>query len=219
MNITDFESPPCPETWAEVLGAIFGRQRELMVKYKEIEHLPEPPVPLHTLAGQRVIKDFAWRTVEELTESYEAWEKHQGDRSVAELHALEELADSFHFFVELLHFAGITAQQCFDTVLEFPYVDRLTRDFPHQTDENRYRRISLYWSATYRIGIAMNFLRNKPWKQSQVPTDERRFREACLVAFAALVDCWAGIGYTMEELFQFYMRKSEVNKFRQRSEY
>lgn len=218
MNITDYESPPCPETWAKVLEAIFDRQKVLMMEYKKIESLPDAPVSLHTFNGQRIIKDFAWRTVEELAESFEAWQKHD-DPKIAELHALEELADSFHFFVELLQFAGISAQQCLDVVTEFPFVNRLIRDFPAKPDEVRYNRVTLYWDVTYKNGVAMNYLRNKPWKQSQVPTDERRFREACLVTFAALVDCWAGIGYTMEELFQFYMRKSEVNKFRQRSNY
>jgi hypothetical protein len=218
MNITDFESPPCPETWAEVLNAIFSRQHELMVKYKEIENLPSAPVPLHTLSGQRVIKDFAWRTVEELAESFEAWEKHE-DFNTAELHALEELADSFHFFVELLLFAGISWNQCHNAILVFPDVNRLLRDFPAKPDEVRYARVASYWQVTYKNGVAMNYLRNKPWKQSQVPTDEGRFRESCIATFVALVQCWANIGYTMEELFQFYMRKSEVNKFRQRSNY
>lgn len=219
MNITDFESPACPATWPEVLEAIFGRQRELMETYKTIEQLPDAPLSLHTMHGQRIIKDFAWRTVEELAESYEAWEKH-ADRKTQELHALEELADSMHFFVELLIFAGITPAQCLEVCPQFPFVDLLMQKHLYENfDEVRYIRTNAYWQVTYKCGVAMNFLRNKSWKMSQVPTDEERFRQACLTAFLTLVECWGTIGYGMEHLFQFYMRKSEVNKFRQRSKY
>lgn len=216
MNITDFESPPTPGSWEEIVRAIFDRQRELMVKYKEIEQLPEAPISLHTMHGQRIIKDFAFRAIEELTESYEGWEKHQ-ERQVQELHALEELADAMHFFVELLVFAGITPEQCLRITPTFDQPDYMTHFA--LLDESRYIRTNAYWRATYRIGLATNFLRNKPWKQSQVPTDENRFREACLDAFKALVQCWQALGYNESILFQFYMRKSEVNKFRQRSKY
>lgn len=208
MNINDTKlDQQIPLLWPEIVAAIFARQRELMVKYKEIEQLPAPPVSLHTAGGQRVIKDFAWRTVEELTESYEAWEKHDDD-GVATQHALEELADSVHFFVELLIFAGITPEQC---CKKRPIMESLpVRNNP--LDE-------WYWAFTYRLGLAMNFLRNKAWKQSQVPTDEGRFREALLVAWEALIDIWCMLGCTQEDVFTFYFKKSNVNVFRQRSNY
>lgn len=208
MNITDFEAPETPATWAEALDAIFQRQTALMAKYKEIEQLPEPPISLHHAAGQRILKDFAWRSVEELAESFEAFEKHEV-HEVARLHGLEEVADALHFLVELLIFAGITAEQCLEQV----------PDWPAELQEGTTTPLFYYWQATYRLGLSMNFLRNKPWKQSQVPTDEARFRSALLSAFSAHVHVWVGLKQDWVDMFNFYFRKSEVNKFRQRSNY
>lgn len=212
MNITDFQSGEIPTRWDEIVRAIFARQTELMAKYKEIEQLPDPPLALHHRHGQRILKDFAWRTVEELTESYEAWEKHEEDRNVAEMHALEELADAVHFYVELLIFAGITSEMCLKVLPQYPFV--MSDRFMIVHFDGEY-----YWNTTYRIGIAMNFLRNKAWKQSHVPTDEGRFREAALKGFDALINLWAALGYDQTTLFTYYFKKSEVNKFRQRSNY
>jgi hypothetical protein len=208
MNITDFEVPTPPANWKLALAEIFGRQRELMEKYKEIEQLPAWPISLHTAAGQRVIKDFAWRTVEELTESCEAWQKHGHDEIAAKEHALEELADSFHFFVEMLVFAGISVEQCLEL-----------GNFENVLHEEAGALSSIYWRPTYAIGLAMNFLRNKAWKTSQVATDEKRFREALLQAYFQMTYIWAELGYTWRDLYTYYFRKSEVNKFRQRSQY
>ena len=212
MNITDFQVGNVPTSWNDVVRAIFARQTELMEKYRYIEQLPEAPVSLHHAHGQRIIKDFAWRTVEELTESYEAWEKHPADVSIAEMHALEELADAVHFYVELLIFAGITDTMCLNLLPRYPFIvsERFTIE---------YFREKQYWRATYRIGLAMNFLRNKAWKQSQVPTDEGRFRAAALEGFDALINLWASLGYDQTTLYTYYFKKSEVNKFRQRSNY
>lgn len=206
VNITEFEAPECPPLFIDILGGIWERQRALMTKYKEIEQLPDPPVSLHHAHGQRILKDFAWRTHEELTESFEAWLKHE-DSNVAEMHALEELADATHFLVELCIFAGISATQCaaYSGVMPVP-----------KTGMSMSAR---YWWTTYKLGLAMNFLRNKAWKVSQVPTDEPRFRQALLETFHGLLMLWTGLGYTQETMWDYYTRKHQVNGFRQRSKY
>lgn len=212
MNITHTEAPDTPTSWPEILRAVFARQRELMDKYQQIENLPSAPVSLHTVNGQRVLKDFAWRSTEELAESFEAYRAKQvadnvHDQDLHELHQVEEIADALHFLVELLIFAGVSVEQCLDRVPEFPAGDKLA-----EIQQS-------YWEPVYRLGLAMNFLRNKPWKQSQVPTDEGRCRRALFEAFAAHVQLWADLGLTQDITFNFYFRKSEVNKFRQRSNY
>lgn len=210
MNINDIAAPTAaPDTFLGIVRAIFFKQAELMAKYKDIEQLPSAPVSLHTASGQRIIKDFAWRTVEELTESAEAWEKHADDAVIARTHALEELADAVHFFVELCIFAGVTPDQCVDeqggiTPLHEPHGEEF---------------VDAYWQFTYKLGLAMNFLRNKAWKQSQVPTDEGRFRAALLQACNALFDIWEVCGCTEVDLYEYYMKKHAVNQFRQRSNY
>lgn len=208
MNIQDFPEPATPLSWPTALAAIFARQRELMNKYKEIEGLPDPPLSVHHAHGQRILKDFAWRCTEELTESAEAFLKHRtdGERD----HGIEELADALHFLVELLIFAGVTSSQCMEMMPGFP---ENLRAYGEQEE------MLAYWEAVYELGVAMNFLRNKPWKQSQVPTDERRFRAQLLQAFKRHIELWAAFGLGWQEMHSFYFRKSEVNRFRQRSQY
>lgn len=207
MNINDIAGPSeIPDSFLGVMRAIFFKQAELMTKYKEIEQLPAAPVSLHTASGQRIIKDFAWRTVEELTESAEAWEKHGEDAAISRDHALEELADAVHFFVELCIFAGLTPDQCAGPIIELVWTDDLAV-------------VNAYWTFVKKLGIAMNFLRNKAWKQSQVPTDERRFRLALIEASDALMGIWGALRCSKDDLYTFYMKKHAVNTFRQRSKY
>jgi hypothetical protein len=178
-----------------------------MMRYRDIEKLPNPPVSVHTHSGQKVIKDFAWRTTEELTESYEAWFKHDKPEQ-AETHALEELADALHFFVELCIFADIGPGQCILAMPNFPPINR-----------RKGSSSDGYWQVTYKLGIAMNFLKNKQWKVSQVQTDETRFRNALLDTHCTMLMLWADLGYSAQHVWDFYFRKAQVNEFRQRSAY
>lgn len=212
MNVNDFEAPPTPEDWPSILRAIFRRQRELMDRYKQIEGLPNPPVSLHHASGQRVLKDFAWRATEELAESWEAKLRAIGSSDEQQIalhvqHQIEELADALHFLVELLIFAGISAETCIAGVSE-PRPDHAHQD-----------HVLAYWRATYELGLAMNFCKNKPWKQSQMPTDERRLRAQLIVALQAQIEIWTACRLGMGDLFNYYFRKAEVNAFRQRSNY
>lgn len=221
MNVNDFEAPPTPADWPTALGLIFARQRDLMEKYKTIEGLPDPPLSLHHAHGQKILKDFAWRVTEELAESWEAYKKSEAasnsdlgfDEEIKSHleHMFEELADALHFMVELLIFAGIGST----SALEYDPAEPRESVTRHGQGE----MLDCYWQVVYELGIAMNFLRNKPWKQSQVPTDEARFRAQLLKAFHTLKNLFADVGLTWEEAFAFYFRKSEVNKFRQRSQY
>jgi hypothetical protein len=209
MNVNDFVLPAVrPKTWPLILPLIFQRQAQLMEQYQAIEGLPKSPLSVHHAVSQKVLKDFAWRTTEELAESYEAWEKHPDNFEVAEQHALEELADAWHFFVELLIFAGITAEQCLAVQNRIVIPIR-----------NRVASSDAYWYVVYKLGIAMNFLRNKAWKQSQVPTDEKRFREALLDTYKTMCMLWSDLGYGEDQIYSYYFRKAEVNAFRQRSKY
>jgi len=66
---------------------------------------------------------------------------------------------------------------------------------------------------------AMNCLKNKPWKQSQMETDKDHFYEELADGFHFYVALMLATGLDAETIFQTYFKKSEVNKFRQRSGY
>ena len=66
---------------------------------------------------------------------------------------------------------------------------------------------------------AANTLKNKQWKQSEVPTDKPHFYEEIADAFHFFVEMCITAGMDAEDLALMYLKKSEVNKFRQRSNY
>ena len=66
---------------------------------------------------------------------------------------------------------------------------------------------------------AIDCLKNKPWKRTMVETDVDHFREEVADALHFFIEGCILAGITASDLFSLYMRKSEVNKFRQRSKY
>lgn len=66
---------------------------------------------------------------------------------------------------------------------------------------------------------ATNTLKNKPWKQSEVPTDQTHFYEEIADSFHFFIELCITAGMTAEDLARIYHRKHAVNKFRQRSNY
>jgi len=75
------------------------------------------------------------------------------------------------------------------------------------------------WRVTEEIGEAMNCLKNKPWKQTHMLTDEEHYLEELADAFHFFIELCILSGMDAEGLFNMYFRKSEVNKFRQRTNY
>jgi len=65
----------------------------------------------------------------------------------------------------------------------------------------------------------MNCLKNKPWKQSQVQTDKPKFYSLLKEAFDTFLNFLAATGLEADDVYNFYFKKSEVNRFRIRSKY
>lgn len=212
MNINDFQTPEAVP-YSDMLRLIFQRQRELIEKYHDIEARsgifnyqdPNVPVGLHTLAGQVRLKDFAWRTMEEVAE---ALDSHSIE------HGQEEIADALHFFVELCILAGYEAD-FFGTLPEL--YDHANHTVWGISDGSKSGAVSYF---LYALGNAMNKLKNKPWKQSQMLTDIPLFQTHLKLAMLGYVKVAISFGIsTPGHLYDLYFRKSEVNKFRQRSGY
>ena len=191
-------------TWATVLRAIFEQQRQLMQQYKEIEQLPSPPLPVHTPRAQVVLKDFAWRTTEELCQAFHALVTSVRTTNAPQPpETFNELADALHFFVELLIFAGVSADQCSG----MGYPAEPPSGVVSSTEE-------LFWRAQYTLGMAMFELKCKPWKQTPVATNEGAFRGKLLVAFDAFIAIWASLGATPADVDRHYFRKHRLNQAR-----
>lgn len=203
------------------MQAIFNRQKELMEKYHDIEiksgllQTEDCPVNLDDKRGQARIKDFAWRMTEEIGEALDSMEDNS--------HFIEELIDGLHFLTELSILSGATPEMivekisipsnekpgdCLDLILNHALNIRPLDDYISWQIEDVIRE----------LGMMCNCLKNKPWKQSQMKTDKEAF-------YTRLSNTWvAYIGYLgswlkSDEITQIYLKKSQVNKFRQRSNY
>ncbi len=102
---------------ADMLEAIFQKQRELMDHLILADKLPEAPVDITSKQGQRLIKELTWAMVEEMAEASFIL-KNRSHRftdhtDVDFAHFKEELADALAYFVEICVFAGIGPQDLF----------------------------------------------------------------------------------------------------------
>lgn len=212
MNIQDFEAP---QAEGNLLEHIFNRQKELIVKYHDIEAQSgifnyqdgDVPVNIHTLSGQVRLKDFAWRAMEEIAEALDG-------HSIE--HQQEEISDALHFLTEMYLLAGYDSDFFGD--LRDLYRRAGSEDYLRYPDvPSRSRAVTRF---VYALGNAMNKLKNKPWKQSQMLTDVPAFEAYLLMSMLHFVEVAISFGiHSPEFLFDLYFRKSEVNKFRQRSGY
>ena len=76
------------------------------------------------------------------------------------------------------------------------------------------------WDVVYHLNIARNYLKNKPWKQSQMMTNESAFQEELVKAFIKLIGYFYTLGLThLEDIYILYFKKQRVNKFRIHSNY
>lgn len=201
MNVCDVNHVDETE---DMLKAMFDRQAGLMMKYKEIEEkngtgkavLAGKPFNIDTHRGQALVKDMAWRVTEELTEATDSG----GDF----VHKCEEMIDAVHFYLELMLTVGITRD-------DFTNLEELV-DTPYYYDINVYNIIQ-------ELGNACNCLKMKPWKQSPVLTDTVRFKQHIVEGFKNMCRVLNRMGLTSYDVYGFYFKKSEVNKFRIRSNY
>lgn len=222
MNVDDIALDQIPTDFSKEdrLSLMFKRQHALAERYLPIEEkngllqTKDMPVNLNDRYGQARLKDFFWRVTEELTEAIDAKRNHEH----LPQHCLEEIIDSLHFLIEACLLAGLR--------------DGDVQILPMGT-KCRLEEIRVYydkfvpvpslergaWEVVQAIGNASNCLKQRPWKNTHQLTDERKFKDNLVDAFHKLIYLCALAGMTTDDIFRFYWKKSEVNKFRQRSNY
>ena len=215
------------------LLAIFTRQIELMNKYHDIElksglmQTQQFPLNLHDKFSQARIKDFCWRIMEEVGEALDAYEQPpvnpQGEQDIT--HFIEELIDGLHFLTELTISLGKTQEDvwvghtegCFNS--DFDYLE-----FMVDSSVSKLKRMPvngvemLVTNLVKNLGMMANCLKNKPWKQSQMRTDEVEFFNKLSLVWGSYIRLLSKF-LTADEIVNIYLKKSQVNKFRQRSQY
>ena len=223
VNMTDFHNS---SQATNVTKAIFDRQKELMAKYEGIEEANgllethDVPVDIDSYKGQARLKNFAWRVTEELTEALEPlFTREKVEKgSDAYLHMVEEFIDAVHFMAELTILSGLDTEEnhmfSFDhclkqAVLGFNPEANSSLDLVKETME------VIFW-----MGMAMNCLKNKPWKQTHVTTDEEKYKSFILASGMSLtIILGKFFNIAEQDLLNCYLNKADVNKFRQESGY
>lgn len=210
MNITHAVHE---EIEGNVSKAIFDRQKELMAKYHDIElksglmQTEDCPVNLNDKKGQARLKDFAWRVTEELGEALDAYDN---DDTV---HFKEELVDGLHFLTEMAILAGFDYDELVPGNSD-PYRYLFQKTLENQ--QGLYLDVSEFVCS---MGMTCNCLKNKPWKQSQMVTDVAHFNEMFRSAVYNYLSIISYVFDSFDELSDTYFKKSQVNKFRQRTNY
>ncbi|MFA5543621.1 MAG: dUTP diphosphatase [Bacilli bacterium] len=238
MNVQDVnEREVRLEENGDMLVAIFRKQQKLMEKYHHIEKeyrlTNDCPVNLHDAKGQLLIKDFAWRITEELSEAFDAlkeeiWAKidsgppEPGEIQYEELsnrmvHAQEEIADALHFLVEMSILSNIQPGDIVGSI-EGDGLDFLFSLYNQK--HLRRRNPALVW-ADFQVSLGMvcHTLKNKPWKQTQMMTDIKEYRGRLIETFRLFIPIAMSFEMNAEQLYSLYFRKNKVNQFRQRSNY
>ena len=213
MNITHAEHE---EIVGDKLIAIFNRQKELMEKYHDIEarsglmQTEDCPVDLNDKRGQARIKDFSWRVTEELGEALDALDSGDHD------HYKEELVDGLHFLTEMTILTGFELTEIIpERNMGDDFLDAICGVNPLSF---KVSLEELVYDFVMQLGMMCNCLKNKAWKQTNMLTDKNAFLER-------LQNVWSQYGMIMatemspDEVADMYLRKSQVNKFRQRSNY
>jgi dUTPase. len=223
MNVTHVsdDEVPVPTPTSDRLCLMFTRQTELMKKYHDIEE--RNGFPVHKGLGiddrflQHRIKDFAWRVTEEITESTTA---SSDNPEVQHIHELEEMMDAWHFMLELNLTAGIAPADWYRLAIEEIEPKVIPAEF------DRFTFICDHLDEGYgpyaiieELGNACNCLKNKPWKTTHMMTDKPKFYRHLMKANLNLLDYCMNLGMTSEDIYRMYFMKSEVNKFRQRTNY
>lgn len=204
----------------DLLKAIFDRQKSLMGKYHDIElksgllQTEDCPVNLDDKRGQARIKDFSWRVTEELGEALDA--------RTSKEHYQEELIDGLHFLTELTILAGKDYDTIFPQNIPVYDEDHLKDLVENARDILRPRSCSLnYWVSHFIEQLAMmcNCLKNKPWKQSMMKTDREAFYKRLTGVWVYYITILVVSGMDADSIATIYLKKSQVNQFRQRSNY
>lgn len=223
MNITHAVHE---EVTGDKLKAIFTRQKELMEKYHHIEEASgllqtsDCPVNLDDKRGQARLKDFSWRITEEVGEALDALYTEND-----QVHFIEEMIDGLHFLTELTILAG----RDWDTIC---------RDAQYEDTEDRLEIIfdnsliaftapdtevaSFTGTVTnfiQSLGMMCNCLKNKPWKQTQMETNRENFYLHLNKVWYSYCGLLVLSDLDPDTTVDIYLKKSQVNKFRQRSNY
>lgn len=207
------------------LEAIFKRQAEFVKSLYPIYkkngfewHATDMPWPINNRECQEEFRLLAWRCTEEVFEALEYFYTHHEavldnlPEAKAKFH--EEIADAFHFFVELCLATGITSRDviyCYEGLRIPLEQDALSHSFrfvgcrPEDTIPQR------WYMFIGRLARAMMNLKQRPWRTDDRPTDQSRFNRDMSAAFVSFIAACRRSGVNADALYNAYFAKNKIN--------
>lgn len=160
-------------------------------------------MPQQAVLNDRVvqlrIKESAYRLQEELAEVIEA--VRDGNQDNVE----EELVDCLHFLLELSLLANLEIPQS-ETSMSLLFDIPLPGKFD-VTD------------LIYTIGMAMQCLKNKPWKRTTKDVNIEEFHIRVAGIWVAFGELCGAAGMNAEKMYEGYFAKHAINEQRQHNGY
>lgn len=132
---------------------------------------------------------------------------------------VKELVIKYSDYHNLLKFDIICKEGFYEDEGKWEHINSYTPGF-HQMNELSHEAEKLYlWEVIYELNKARNFLKCRPWKQTQVMTKEIDFQESLVKAFYLYMGFLAMNGFTPLGLFGLFFKKQRLNRWRQQTNY
>lgn len=132
---------------------------------------------------------------------------------------VKELVIKYSDYHNLLKFDIICKEDFYKDEGKWEHINSYTPGF-HQMNELSHEAEKLYlWEVIYELNKARNFLKCRPWKQTQVMTKEIDFQESLVKAFYLYMGFLAMNGFTPLGLFGLFFKKQRLNRWRQQTNY
>lgn len=132
---------------------------------------------------------------------------------------VKELVIKYPDYQNLLKFDIIRKEDFYEDEGKWEHINSYTPGF-HQMNELSHEAEKLYlWEVIYELNKARNFLKCRPWKQTQVMTKEIDFQESLVKALYLYMGFLAMNGFTPLGLFGLFFKKQRLNRWRQQTNY
>lgn len=132
---------------------------------------------------------------------------------------VKELVIKYSDYHNLLKFDIIRKEDFYEDEGKWEHINSYTPGF-HQMNGLSHEAEKLYlWEVIYELNKARNFLKCRPWKQTQVMTKEIDFQESLVKAFYLYMGFLAMNGFTPLGLFGLFFKKQRLNRWRQQTNY
>ena len=119
-----------------------------------------------------------------------------------------------HKDVAIVHYSIFDEDLLSEVDMDINEVSKYIPGFHHLSD----RKIKLneirLWMVVYYLNLARNVLKNRPWKQTQVMSQEDLFQEYLVLSFIYYLGYLATNNFEPQGLFNLFYRKQQLNLWR-----